>query len=204
MKKPCFVAQIQFSILALGLLVAAAGCIPSLNPLYTDKELIYDPALVGVWSEQPDSKDTWTFAQGEAKSYNVRITEGDKHSLLVGHLVQLGDQKFLDLTPHKDGLEDSKREGVFLASLIPGHLAIWVKSIQPVLTLSVMDLDWFGEYLKKNPKAIPHQFLDDRLIFTGSTRELQQFVLKTITEPKAWSEGSKFNRTEKSAQKQGR
>lgn len=197
MKNHSLASQVQFSILILGLLAAAAGCIPSLNPLYTEKELTYDPALVGVWSEQSDSKDTWTFAQGEAKSYNVRITDGDKHSLLVGHLVQLGDQKFLDLTPHKDGLEDTKREGVFLASLIPGHLVLWVKSMQPALTLSVMDLDWFGEYLKKNPKAIPHQFLDDRLIFTGSTRELQEFVLKAVLEPKAWSEGTKFSRTEK-------
>ena len=36
---------------ALGLVVLLAGCFPSLHPLYTEEDLVYDSALVGTWTE---------------------------------------------------------------------------------------------------------------------------------------------------------
>ena len=32
-----------------GLLVLVAGCVPSLQPLYTPDTIAFDPALVGAW-----------------------------------------------------------------------------------------------------------------------------------------------------------
>lgn len=35
------------------------GCIPSLNPLYTNDDLVTDDNLIGEWCEN-QSKETWT------------------------------------------------------------------------------------------------------------------------------------------------
>ena len=48
--------------LVLIALCSITGCIPtSINPLYTGQDLVFDPALIGVWSETGDSKETWAF-----------------------------------------------------------------------------------------------------------------------------------------------
>ncbi len=54
----------------VGALVILAGCVPSLHPLYTDKDTVFELALLGKWSEK-DSKATWTFTKGNKKQYNL-------------------------------------------------------------------------------------------------------------------------------------
>jgi hypothetical protein len=44
-----------------------AGCIPSLNPLYTDENIVFEPALVGVW-KQPQGTARWEFTKLDDKS----------------------------------------------------------------------------------------------------------------------------------------
>ena len=40
--------------------MALAGCIQTLHPLYTENDLTFDAALIGVWGED-NSKETWAF-----------------------------------------------------------------------------------------------------------------------------------------------
>jgi hypothetical protein len=42
----------KFAIFAIGILLA--GCIPSLHQLYTDKDVVYDSKLIGVWKDPND------------------------------------------------------------------------------------------------------------------------------------------------------
>src|SRR5688572_2052421 len=49
----------QLSCVLGTVLWVVAGCVPSLNPLYTLKEVVFDPALIGSWSEEGS---TWTFS----------------------------------------------------------------------------------------------------------------------------------------------
>jgi len=45
------------TVLIIGIALVASACVPSLHPLYTDKDLIFEPALLGEWVEaKPDSK----------------------------------------------------------------------------------------------------------------------------------------------------
>ena len=46
-------------IFAVVLLMTA--CVPSLYPLYTERDQVFDPALVGVWVAVDDGHETiWT------------------------------------------------------------------------------------------------------------------------------------------------
>ena len=63
---------------ALIVLCGLVGCLPtSINPLYTDKDLVFDPALVGVWRDKDDPKGTWTFEKAGEKSYKFVYAESD-------------------------------------------------------------------------------------------------------------------------------
>lgn len=53
---------------ALAVALTLTICVHSLRPLYTGKDLIFDPALVGVWSED-DSRDSWAFEKSAEKAF---------------------------------------------------------------------------------------------------------------------------------------
>jgi hypothetical protein len=181
------------SAMALGV----AGCIPSLNPLYTEKDLVFDSALVGSWSEKDDA-DTWKFERGDNKSYKLTISDGGKSSPFIAHLVQLGQHRFLDLLPAKNGLDDFKGADFYKIGLIRGHLIFKVNQIEPALRLSFLDPEWFKKLLEANPQAIAHQKTsdDDGGLITASTAELQKFILDHVKTEGAWSDASDLKRRE--------
>src|SRR5216117_484587 len=64
--------------LVLVALCGVVGCIPtSINPLYTGQDLVFDSALIGVWSGEGDSKETWAFEKAGDTEYKFVYTEGD-------------------------------------------------------------------------------------------------------------------------------
>jgi hypothetical protein len=82
------------------------GCVPvdSLNPLYTDKDIIFDAALLGVWVG-PDANDNGDlkFDKEGANAYQIIMTDNGggeiKRTFYSGHLLAIGDHRFLDIVP---------------------------------------------------------------------------------------------------------
>jgi len=114
-------------------LIAAAlvGCVPSLHRLYTDKDLIFDPKLLGVWS---DEQSKWTFEKGKDEmSYKLTVIfeeKKDKKAEFDTHMVKFDNMLFLDLFPTDPEVEMN----VFLAlHLVPAHTFIKVEQIEPTL-----------------------------------------------------------------------
>ena len=81
-----------------GLLLAGwllSGCWTlSLHPLYTDSTLTFDERLIGIWKSEGA---TAVFIQAGEKGYRIQYLEKDKSSLLEARLVQLGEQRYLDV-----------------------------------------------------------------------------------------------------------
>src|SRR6266496_5434580 len=96
-------------------LCSITGCIPtSINPLYTEQDLAFDPALVGVWHSEGDSKETWTFEKAGVTEYKSVYTEEDgKTGRFEAHLLNLGNTRFLDFFPDESGIEDMNRSGFY-------------------------------------------------------------------------------------------
>jgi hypothetical protein len=157
--------------LALGLILLIAGCVASsLHPLFTEKDLAFDSALLGTWAAQ-DEEDTLTFSDAGEKSYElVYSVEGQKMEFKA-HLVQLGEFNFLDIFP-----KVSKDHDVF--HFIPAHTFWKIQRDGDILLTYRLDQGWIEERIKKNIIRIPHQLIEDRLILTASTEELQELVLK--------------------------
>ena len=52
------------------------GCVPSLHPLYTEEDTVYEVSLVGHWGKD---KDTWTFTENEdSPTYDLNIVMDGK------------------------------------------------------------------------------------------------------------------------------
>jgi hypothetical protein len=158
----------------VGLVLMLAACVPSLHPLYTDADLIFEPALVGEWAEaKPDSKSTLTFSKVADKEYKLVSGEGpDKQSIFIAHLVRLGDKLFLDVKPDPASERD--------CSGLPWHLFFYVSQTEPTLRMWDLDNNWLETILKKNSSALKHEVVDGDLILTASTRQLQSFVLRCV------------------------
>lgn len=164
-----------------------AGCVPSWNPFYTEKDLVSDPALVGTWrpvEAKEGSKEIWAFTRTGDKLYQLAQTDGEgRKAFFDARLFKLKDHRFLDLYLTKVEGDELKANAWASTSLVPAHLLLKVKQIEPALELSAMNPDWMQTYLEQQPNAIAHRLVSDgNVVLSANTEELQKFVLAHIDE----------------------
>jgi hypothetical protein len=93
------------AVVALAVLLAACGPASSLNPLFADKDLVFDPTLVGEWSEKGPDHGRLRFEQTGATAYRAISIDphgsggGATETPYEAHLVRLGAYRFLDVSP---------------------------------------------------------------------------------------------------------
>jgi hypothetical protein len=156
------------------ILAAIAGCIPSLNPVYTDETLTFEPGLLGVWS-QSSSKARWDFSQRDDSSYRLDYTDDEgRQGRFVGRLAKLDGELFLDLYP-----EEAKTDGngFYKSHLVPIHTIYRVKQAEGRLTLAAIDFQWLDDYLTTHPTEIKSATFNGRKMITAPTADVQKFVL---------------------------
>ena len=175
---------------ALFYLLAAllGGCVPvmSLHPLYTEKDVVFEEKLLGRWVDDPNSPETtWEFNRIEEpnNAYNLVFSdeEGKKGSF-VAHLVRLQNRLFLDVYPSEPPWEIEDPNKLELPYnyffLIPAHTFIKIDFNGPQLKMWLTKDEEMEKLLKEEPNAVKHTFIEDKLILTAPTKELQNFVLK--------------------------
>lgn len=154
-------------------LTLLAGCVPSLNPLYTDDTLVFEPALLGVW-KQPEGSARWNFSKLDDKSYRLLYTdEQGQQGRFIGHLVRLDGELFLDLFPEESQMDAS---GFYKFHLVPMHTIYRVRGTQPNLKLAAIDYKWLDEYLANQPREIEYATFNGRKLITAPTPDVQKFV----------------------------
>ncbi len=180
-------------ILIAGLSIIV-GCIPSLHPLYTEKDLVFDEALVGTW--QDDNQEClWKFTKNGDKEYKLVYIEDGKKGEFIVHLLKLKDKMFIDFYP----IEQEDVNGFYAMHMIPAHTFMLVKQIQPTLQMCALNPDTLKEIIQKDPKAVKHEKLakdDDKDIFTASPEELQAFIIKNLDTPDFFADPSDLTKVE--------
>ena len=172
------VLKILTVVVGLALL---SGCwVLSIEPLYTNDDLIFDPSLIGVWGDSTGmSEDNWTFEREDSISYRLIVREKDKpEGTLEAHLVHLSGILFLDLYP-----EFSESNNEFHAShTIPAH-SFWRVSITgDTLSLHYLDADWMERKIEAGEITIANIRPDDAVVLAAPTGELQQLVYQHADE----------------------
>jgi len=178
----------MLAILTLAALMT--GCVPSLHPLYTEKDVVFDPALVGTWEEK-DGKNTWTFQKSGDKGYELVSTEGGEPGRFEAHLVQLGKYSFLDTYPEEMGPQNDMHK----VHLIRAHFIWRIWREGDLLRIATLDNDWLKKLITEKKVQIPHEELGkDYLVLTAKTQQIQKLVLQFADDPKAFPDPGEFRR----------
>ena len=180
------------SILVGTFSVLLMGCIPSYNPYYLERDIVFDASLIGRWAE---GQGTWNFARHpEAPGYRLTITSAENQDgIFKATLFELGGHRFLDLVPEDYDYPDGMSELVF-AALFPGHLVLHVAAIEPGLEVALFNPDRVAELIEENPRSLSHRVEADRILLTGKTRELQRFLRRHVAEPGFFEDYSDMSR----------
>lgn len=149
------------------------GCIPSLNPLYTDKDLIFKSELIGTWTEEK-SKESWTFEKTNEKEYKLTHSQDNNNATFKAHLVNIGEFTYLDLYPN----DLKSKDYLYEMHLYPVHTFSKIKITNDKLTIEMLDPSWLEKGLETNQINIDHvKSTDGAILLTASTEDLQKFIL---------------------------
>lgn len=183
------------TILTAAALLTAA-CVPSLHPLYTGKDLVFDPALTGAWHTDPgeEEKDRqrWRFVRNEHSGYTLEHTENGETRTFTVHLVSLGGARFLDLYPDNPSLANT----FYQAFLMPVHMFARVNVNGGNLELRFLSDDWVKKAQRAGRLYTAHEKIEDTILLTAPTPALQQLIRGALTDPKAFPDRLKLRRAE--------
>lgn len=181
--KKSIVAVAQIVLLLL------AGCERSLEPAYNEADVVFDAALLGEWV---DDGSTWKITRGRGKAYTVVLADKNgRAGTFAGHLFRLDRSLFVDLFPNEADLRSSE---LYRDHFVRTHTFYLVVRTEPTPQFANLNNDWMKEHLAKNPTALRHVRLDDDVLITASTGEIQLFLLRHLNTKGAFVPGKPWSR----------
>lgn len=200
--------KIRIVLFILGLTGIAVSCIPSLYPLYRDKDLLIDNKLEGFYETgkneywkirrlDPDfeklSGDWKRYKSGY--TYKLSVREDDKLEEFALHLLELGDDLYLDFFPVNYDIRHSFLD----MHLVPAHIFAKAELTDQSLILHFFDIEWLEELIESNRIKISYVELKDRNLLTARTEELQKFITKFANDSTTFIEADTLTRQDLSA-----
>jgi hypothetical protein len=192
------------------LFLAIAGtvfsCIPSLYPLYRQKDLVVDGKLEGIFAFE-DENDYWEIEhlgpedveglKGDWKyyksgfSYRLKVMEDGEMEEFALHMLYLGEDMYLDFFPVDYSISPD-----FLGThLAPTHIFAKAEISEEYLILHFFDIDWIKDLIDENRIKISHLNLeDDRVLLMAKTEELQKFIVKFANDSSTFIEADTLPR----------
>jgi|WetSurMetagenome_2_1015567.scaffolds.fasta_scaffold616602_1 hypothetical protein len=174
------------AVAGLGLLMTACNePVRSLQPLYTEKDAIFEPQLLGMWVKEGDKADEiWAFAKSGENEYIVMTNCDPK--FLNGRLMKLGGELFLDLTP-------SETDDVFN---VPGHLFVRIRVNGDAMQTALLDSAWVKQAADAGTLGLSHTRIDSTVVLTAFPKELQAFVARHAGNDSIFKNHQEYRRAE--------
>jgi hypothetical protein len=190
-------------LVTLILIILAVSCIPSLYPLYRDKDLLFDTRLLGLFNTEGNmigdiGGDTWEFDRLDwqtenksgnewnqfrsGKTYKLIALEDEKRAEFAVHLIKLGKNYYLDFFPVKYNIPHVMLD----MQLMPAHIFGKIEFVNNNIVMNWFDGDFLTNMIDSNKIKISHKMLDDNILLTANTEELQKFVRKYGDNPRAF------------------
>jgi hypothetical protein len=163
------------------------GSIASLQPLYSDVDLILDRRLLGTWVEDDDqakSPDRIAFERQGDDAYTLTYTSKGKPVQYEAHLVQFKGAFFLDLAPPGARFGDKLQRQL----LVPAHsfVRLWIDD-ETQIRMAVLDDAWMRNAVAQKKAGIPFEQRGDRILLTAATPVLQRFAVRYAEDTRAWT-----------------
>lgn len=170
----------------------SAGCmVTSLNPIFTDKDLVYWTNLVGTWQGDKEG-DTITIAGSpETKEYAIKMSSEGQSLDLTGHLCEINSKTYIDIV--LSNLPDEKQfPGVPLVT--PIHVFYMIEVQGDSLRLRSMSTDWIKNRRDKGHLWIANRADGDSTLLTADTARVQRFLRRWGNAKDAWGDWSEAKR----------
>ena len=169
-------------------LVAAAllgGCavpVKSFEPLVDKQHVVSDPEIIGKWVPQGDDSGAFEIevqsTDSEAKTYKVTLSSAAGKSDYRARVGRWDKLEFADV--------ESASAGQALDPVL-AHSFWRIQHEGDFLWLAYMDSNWAAKQIPRE-KWRKSESWSDRLVFIGSTEELQAFVLSPVYDRNEWIE----------------
>jgi hypothetical protein len=187
------------------LVIFLSSCLTTLHPIFTEKDLAYDPKLIGTWkTENQDNKGQvvitnlssessvelpGNISSIKQKGYFISYQNGpgETSKRYIAFLARIGKHLYFDYYP-ADKKEDEKIDEFFGAHLVKMHTSYRVEILNDgSFELSQLDESYITKLIDEKKIRISHETdADDNTVITASTQELQQYLLKYGDEPSAY------------------
>jgi len=169
-----------------------SGCLClSLHPLYTGKDVVFDPALLGNWTGT-NTQEYWSITRAGQDHYRMVYTDEDhKQGEFVAHLVKVKGTLFLDLFPVATKFSQSY---FYAGHLLPVHSLFQVIRTKPTPQLAFLSEDWLRKFRLRHPSAIRYEEVNGSIYLTGSPREMQRFLVAHLKTKGAFELGTPWRR----------
>jgi hypothetical protein len=166
-------------VVALG----SVGCVPSKEPLYTEKDLLVDEAILGDWQMQTaEGQATLTIKKsGKNRFKEVRIGSRGERTEFELTLFKLGNSYFTDFAFGSE------------------HYFFKVCVLGDKMVMRTPTMDSLKLYLHFYPKQLKHERTriegwNDSFKFTASTLELQAFVMANMNDHSLFQQSMTYQR----------
>ena len=168
----------KWQLFAVGLGLLFGGCVvQSIHPLFTEKEYIRFPGLIGTWVQKDGDRliGTWTFAADGARYELTQTDEKGRKAAFTVSAGRIGTNIFLQASPRGPSPE---LNDLFTLHLVPAHLFVKAVKTDDGLRLLAMDVEWLTRHLEANPRSISHTIHDKTPLITASPDDLKKFVAR--------------------------
>jgi len=196
------------------LLIFLSSCLTTLHPIFTEKDLAYDPKLIGTWNTENEGKKGKVIINNLATENSVELPgnisaikqqgyfiiyqdeNGKVSDQYIAFLARIGKHLYFDYFP-ADKKGDRKLDEFFGVHFVRMHTSYRVEILKDgSFELSQLDGSYVKSLIDEKKIRIRHEIdADDNTVITASTKELQQYLLKYGDEPSAYrSEKTTFKK----------
>jgi len=196
------------------LLIFLSSCLTTLHPIFTEKDLAYDPKLIGTWNTENEGKKGKVTINNLATENSVELPgnisaikqkgyfiiyqdeNGKVSDQYIAFLARIGKHLYFDYFP-ADKKEDRKLDEFFGVHFVRMHTSYRVEILKDgSFELSQLDGSYVKSLIDEKKIRISHETdADDNTVITASTKELQKYLLKYGDEPSAYrSEKTTFKK----------
>lgn len=160
--------------------VLAAGCVYSVQPLYTNADLMLMPALAGTWGGESPLVRLAIAEQPDSTYLLIYTDEAGKTDRFIGHLTGIGPLRVLDVEPerasgeHGDGYE---------SQLLSLHALFVIDRADRWLRLRTLEADSLRAWAETHPGTVPLVEREGTLVLTAGTADLRSLVTMLAVRP---------------------
>ena len=152
--------------------------IVSLNALYTEQNAILIPGVEGLWVI-PGYNFASSINKAGDNFYSLKYGSEKNPSAFEATFVKIKDEIFLDLTGE---IADTLGDADYRNSFLKTHTLYKVRIMKDTVQLSELNYSWFYNYAFKKHSLLKFEWVDNAMLLTFSTTELDSFLTEHSNE----------------------